>query len=156
MSDTSDRDVWAIYFPGDATLEAYRVEIEDQSTLNWETVQRDQHNVLDLLVDRVPADIGVGVLSGLTMLFTEHAKPDQVGQALLTTIMTDIEPRRVRTLLVTLADASVSAARRPVDERPALVQADMLRNLRRLSVLDLPASELEAISFVRGLLLDVG
>jgi hypothetical protein len=94
----------------------------------------------------VPAILGVSVLFG------GHPKAEQAGYAFLATCVNEIDPRRTRTLLATLADAWMSAARIPLEQRAELMRGDVLRTVARLEVGDLPASERQGLAFLRELL----
>ena len=102
-----------------------------------------------MLVNRVPADIGVPVVLGLSVLFGSHTKADQASASLLGTVVRELEPRRARTLLVSLATAWQMSERAPFDDRAALVQTEMLRTLRRLSTADLTTEERDATRFLQ-------
>lgn len=142
-------DIWAGVFSGDASQQAYQSGFRSHTPLSWELVQSSQSDLLRMLVNRVPADIGVPVILGLSVLFGEHPKADQASQSLLATMVREMEPRRARTMLVTLATAWQSAERSSFDGRAALIQTEMLRALRRLSTANLTPAEQDATRYLR-------
>ena len=123
---------WAGYFEGASGEDDYRRAFLLQSPLPWEIVQATQRDLLRLLIGRVPANVGVPVVFGLTVLFSEHPKPDQAAFAVLATIINDLTPAMAHTLLVTLADAWVSAQQWPYDERGTWIIQKLAATVRRL------------------------
>lgn len=101
-----------------------------------------------MLANRVPADIGVPVILGLSVLFGSHPKADQASAALLGTITRELEPRRARTLLVTLGTAWRASERASFDGRAGVIQSEMLRALRRLSTAELTSNEQDSLRFL--------
>lgn len=140
---------WAEAFPGDASRAAYQSAFQAHTPLSWDLVQSSQSDLLRMLVNRVPADIGVPVVLGLSVLFGSHPKAEQASAALLGTIVRDLEPRRARTMLVSLATAWQSSESASFDGRAALIQAEMARSLRRLSTADLTPAEQDAMRFLQ-------
>ncbi len=102
-----------------------------------------------MLVNRVPADIGVPVVLGLAVLYSAHAKADQASESILATMVREMEPRRARTMLVCLATAWQAAEGTAFDGRAAMIQSEMLRTLRRLSTADLSPVERDATRFLQ-------
>lgn len=146
---SSRADAWAEAFPGDASQQAYQSAFRKHTPLSWELVQSSQSDLLRMLVNRVPSDIGVPVILGLSVLFGEHPKADQASHSLLATMVREMEPRRARTMLATLATAWQSAENASFDGRAALIQTEMLRTLRRLSTADLTPAEQDATRYLR-------
>ena len=140
---------WVAIFPGDTSQQAYEAGFRTHTPLSWELVQSSQGDLLRMLVNRVPADIGVPVVLGLSVLYGEHSKADQASQSLLATMVREMEPQRARTMLVTLATAWQSAESASFDSRAALIQTEMLRALRRLSTADLTPAEHDASRFLK-------
>ena len=141
--------VWAEIFPGDSSRAAYQSGFQTHTPLSWELVESSQGDLLRMLVNRVPADIGVPVILGLSVLFGSHPKADQASQSLLATMVQEMEPSRARTMLVSLATAWHSSESASFDSRAELIQTEMLRTLRRLSTADLTAAERDAATFLR-------
>ena len=141
-------EVWSAAFPGDASREAYRAEFQAHTPLSWDLVQSSQLDLLRMLANRVPADIGVPVILGLSVLFGSHPKADQASAALLGTITRELEPRRARTLLVTLGTAWRASERASFDGRAGVIQSEMLRALRRLSTAELTSNERDSLRFL--------
>lgn len=148
-AETTPADVWAAHFPGDSSRRAYQSRFQAHTPLSWDLVESGQGNLLRMLVNRVPADIGVPVVLGLAVLYSAHPKADQASESLLATMAREMEPGRARTMLVCLATAWQSAEGTAFDGRAALIQAEMLRTLRRLSTADLNPTERDALRFLR-------
>lgn len=138
---------WATLFQGPASEEDYRRAFLRYSPLFWDIVQSTQRSLLLVLVDRVPADLGVAAIFSLTVLYGHHGKPDDAARATLSVIVNDLAPAHARTLLVTLADAWHNAERRPYEERGAAVAAEFCQALRRLE--STAAEETGAISMIQ-------
>lgn len=145
---------WAAAFPGDASLTAYQTAFRSHTPLAWDLVQSSQSDLLRMLVNRVPAGIGVPVVLGLSVLFGSHPKAEQASAALLGTMVRELEPRRTRTMLVSLATAWQSSENASFDGRATLIQSEMERALRRLSTADLTAAERDAMRFLQEQLQD--
>lgn len=145
---------WNALFPGDASREAYQNQFRERAPVAWEIVEAGQNDLLRLLVGKISADIGVGVILGLSILFGAHPKSEQASHTFLATLMSDVEPRRLRTVLVTLTAAWQSASSKPLDEREPLIHTEMQRVLRRLSTAPIPDTERGAIVFLQGILGD--
>jgi len=145
----SRADVWRDTFPGDSSRAAYQSEFQTHTPLSWDLVQSSQSDLLRMLVNRVPADIGVPVILGLSVLFGSHPKADHASGSLLATIMREMEPRRARTMLVSLATAWQSSESTSFDGRAGVIQEEMLRSLRRLSTADLTPAERDAARFLQ-------
>ncbi|CAN5586363.1 hypothetical protein BH24CHL1_BH24CHL1_13090 [soil metagenome] len=142
-------ETWAALFPGDSSLRAYQSRFQAHTPLSWELVESGQGNLLRMLVNRVPADIGVPVVLGLSVLYRAHSKADQASESLLATMTREVEPGRARTMLVCLATAWQAAEGTAFDGRTARIQSEMLRTLRRLSTADLSPTERDALRFLR-------
>ncbi|HEU5422967.1 MAG TPA: hypothetical protein VFU72_05460, partial [Nitrolancea sp.] len=125
---------WAERFPGPSSLEDYRRGFLRYSPLFWDIVQSSQHDLLRLLTGRVPAELGVPAIFGLTVLFGRHPKADAATRAALGMIVNELQPGQARTLLVSLADAWQNAERRPYDQRGPQVADEFERALRRLAL----------------------
>lgn len=141
-------EIWAEIFAGDSSRQAYQSRFQSHTPLSWELVESSQGNLLRMLVNHVPADIGVPVVLGLSVLYGAHPKADQASESLLGTMAREIEPRRARTMLVCLATAWQSAEGTSFDGRAEAIQAEMLRTLRRLSTADLSPAEHDALRFL--------
>ena len=146
---------WPDAEPSASALDAYRAAFRAHTSAGWELVASGQHDLLRLLVGRVPADPGVGVILGLAVLFGEHPKGEDAGRALLATVLRDLAPARARTLLVTLADAWVSAETRSFDRRAPAIQNDLARAVRRLLTVAAPPAERDALGFIAEQLADI-
>jgi hypothetical protein len=133
---------------GDASREAYRAALGRYTPAGWEVVERGQRDLLRLLVGRVPAETGAGVLFGLAVLFRAHPKGDDASRAVLATIVQELAPGRARTLLVTLADAWISTEPLPFDARPDAIADELRRAVRRLLAGELPPAERDALQFI--------
>ena len=131
---------------------AYRAAFQRYAPVGWDIVERAQGDLLRLLVGKFPTDLGVPAILGVSVLFGDHPKAEQAGYALLATITQELDPRRARTLLATLADGWQSASRAPLERRPTLIRSDLLRTIGRLEVADVAAPELQALGFLRDLL----
>jgi hypothetical protein len=131
---------------------AYRLGFQRYAPVAWEVVEQAQGDLLRLVIGKQPADLGVPAILGVSVLFDGHPKAEQAGFAFLATCVNEVDPRRTRTLLATLADAWLSAARRPMERRGELMRRDVLRTVARLEVGNLPASEQQALAFLRDLL----
>lgn len=142
-------ETWADVFPGDASRTAYQSRFQAHTPLSWELVERSQSDLLRMLVNRVPADIGVPVVLGLSVLFSGHPKADQASQSLLATMTREMEPRRARTMLACLATAWQTAESASFDGRSELIQTEMLRTLRRLSTAELTPGERDTSRFLK-------
>lgn len=125
---------WAERFPGPSSLEDYRRGFLRFSPLFWDIVQSTQRDLLRLLTGRVPAELGVPAIFGLTVLFGRHPKADDATRAALGMIVNELSPGQARTLLVSLADAWQNAERRPYDQRGPQVAAEFARALHRLEL----------------------
>lgn len=117
-------------------------------------VEQGQADLLRLLIDRVPAEIGVGVILGLNTLFASHAKGEDAGRALLATVMSELTPILSHTLLATLADAQASTDVLPYDARASLLRAELLRAVRRLLATNLQPPDRNTLEFIQELLDD--
>jgi hypothetical protein len=142
-------EAWIALFPGDSSLRAYQSRFQTHTPLSWELVESGQDNLLKMLVNRVPADIGVPVVLGLSVLYSAHSKADQASESLLATMTREVEPRRARTMLVCLATAWQAAEGTSFDGRAEMIQSEMLRTLRRLSTVDLSPAERDALRFLQ-------
>ncbi len=123
---------WAEYFEGPSGQEDYRRAFLRQSPLPWEIVLATQRDLLRLLVGQVPADLGVPAIFGLTVLFSEHPKPDEAALAILATIVNDLTPAVAHALLATLADAWREAQQWPYDKRGTQIANQVSKTVRRL------------------------
>jgi hypothetical protein len=148
-AELSGADVWSETFPGDSSRAAYQSAFQAHTPLSWDLVQSSQGDLLRMLVNRVPADTGVPVVLGLAVLFGSHPKADQASASLLGTIVREMEPRRARTMLVSLATSWQSSESASFDGRAPLIQEEMLRSLRRLSTADLTPAERDAVRFLQ-------
>ena len=70
----------------------YRRAFLRYSPLFWDVVRSDQRELLRLLVDRVPADIGVPAIFGLSVTFIGHPKSDEAARATLAMIVNELMP----------------------------------------------------------------
>jgi hypothetical protein len=132
---------WSGYFEGRSNPEDYRQAFLRQSPLPWEIVQATQRDLLRLLVGRVPADLGVPAVFGLTVLFNEHPKPDEAAFAILATIVNELPPAAAHALMNALADARQAAQQWPYDERGKRIADQVTRTVHRLEVTSGEGSE---------------
>ncbi len=132
---------WSSYFEGPSNLENYRQAFLRQSPLPWEIVQATQRDLLRLLVGRVPADLGVPAVFGLTVLFNEHPKPDEAAFAILATIVNDLPPPAAQALMNALADAWRAAQQWPYDERGRRIADQVTRTVQRVEATSSEGSE---------------
>lgn len=123
---------WSSYFEGPSNPENYRQAFLRESPLSWEIVQETQRDLLRLLVGRVPSNLGVPAVFGLTVLFNEHPKPDEAAFAILATIVNDLTPAAAHALITTLADAWLAAQKWPYDERGPQIADRVARTVHRL------------------------
>lgn len=123
---------WAERFPGASAIDDYRKAFLRYSPLFWDVVQSTQRELLRLLVGRVPADLGVPAIFGLTVVFGSHPKADDATRAALAMIVNELPPAQARTLLVSLADGWQNAERSPYDQRGPIVGREFSRALGRL------------------------
>ncbi len=138
---------WAAYFSGPADEADYRRAFLRYSPILWDIVRLDQRELLRLLVGRVPADIGVPAIFGLSVTFIGHAKADEASRATLAMIVNELIPQHARTLLVCLADAWDNVSNAPYHQRGELVAQEFLRTIRRLEAT--PANSHGVISSIR-------
>ncbi len=132
---------WSGCFEGPSNPEDYRQAFLRQSPLPWEIVQATQRDLLRLLVGRVPADLGVPAVFGLTVLFSEHPKPDEAAFAILATIVNDLPPATAHALMTTLADTWRAAQQWPYDERRQRIADQVTRTLHHLEATSGEGSE---------------
>lgn len=145
---------WATYFRGPSSEADYRQAFLRYSPLYWDIVESTQRGMLRLLVDRVPAEIGVAAIFGLTVLFGKHGKPEDATRATLAILLNDLTPAHAWTLMVALADAWHNAERQPYERRGAAVAEEFGAALRRLASTD--AEETGAISAIQEQIADAG
>lgn len=123
---------WTEYFSGPSSEADYRRAFLRYSPLFWDIVRSDQRELLRVLVGRVPADIGVPAIFGLSVAFIGHAKPDEASRATLAMIVNELMPQHARTLLVCLSDAWQNASNAPYHQRGEIVAGEFMRSIRRL------------------------
>lgn len=143
---------WDDVFTGDASRGAYQRALRQHTAVAWDVVETGHDDLLRLLIGRVPAELGVAIILGLSVLFTAHPKGDDAGRALLATILSDLDPQRARTLLVALEDAWHNVERQPFDRRADGLRESLLQGLRRLQATELPEAQREALGFISGLI----
>jgi hypothetical protein len=141
---------WATCFTGPAEERDYRRAFLRYSPLGWDLIVSTQGNLLRLLLGRVPAELGVPAIFGITALFGRHPKADDAALATLGTIVNELDPRHARTLLVSVADGWANAERQPYEERGAIVSKEFSRAVIRLGSTSAEASG--AISTIAALL----
>lgn len=130
----------------DASLVAYQQAFQRHTTVDWALIEGPQADVLQLLIDRVPAEIGCQVILGLTALHTLDA--DQSAQILAIAI-NELRPGYAWALLVAIADAFADAETSSLDRRAESVAGELERVLRRLLALDLPEADHSALARIR-------
>lgn len=140
---------WETYFNGASAEADYRRAFLRYSPLFWDIVRSDQRELLRLLVGRVPADIGVPAIFGLSVTFIGHPKADEATRATLAMIVNELSPQHARTLLVSLADAWDNATNAPYHQRGEIVTREFMRTIQRLEVT--PANEAGVVTSVREL-----
>jgi len=123
---------WARCFAGPSAEADYRRAFLRYSPVFWEIIQSAQNDLLRLLVDRVPADIGVPSVFGLSVVFVSHLKAEEATRATLGMIVNELMPVHARTLLVALADAWENSIKSPYYERGARVGREFSQTLQRL------------------------
>lgn len=143
-------DEWAERFVGPATAADYRRTFLRYSPLAWNLVESTQGDLLRLLIERVPAEIGVPAIFSLTAAFEHQAKAADAARAALATIVNELSPAHARTLLVSLADAWQNAERTAYERRGTAIGADFNHTLRRLA--STTAEERGAVSMIATLL----
>ncbi len=141
---------WTAYFSGPSAEADYRRAFLRYSPLFWDVVRSDQRELLRLLVGRVPADIGVPAIFGLSVTFIGHPKSDEAARATLAMIVNELMPQHARTLLVCLADGWQNASKAPYFQRGEVVAAELMRTVQRLEAT--PANGNGVISSIRALL----
>jgi hypothetical protein len=141
---------WATCFSGPSEERVYRRAFLRYSPLGWHLIVSSQGDLLRLLLGRVPAELGVPAIFGITALFGRHPKADDAALATLGTIVNELDPRHARTLLVSLADGWANAGHRPYEERGAIVSKEFSRAVVRLG--STSAEESGAISTIAALL----
>lgn len=129
-------------------LAAYQRAFRAHTPAAWEMVESGQADLLNLLVDRLPADLGVGVIFGVSVLFGGRADGDQAGFRLVTTMLDDLAPARSHLLVVTLADAWRSAEYRSIDDRAPTIRAVLRQAIRRLLTTTLSTDERQALESI--------
>ena len=125
---------WALCFAGPSAEADYRRAFLRYSPVFWDIVQSAQHDLLRLLVDRVPAEIGVPAIFGLSVIFVTHPKAEEATRATLAMIVNELMPVHARTLLIALADAWQNAANSPYYQRGEQVSQELAQTLQRLEV----------------------
>lgn len=137
---------WTAYFSGPSDEADYRRAFLRYSPLFWDIVRSDQRELLRLLVGRVPADIGVPAIFGLSVTFIGHPKADEAARATLAMIVNELMPQHARTLLVCLADAWDNASNAPYHQRGEIVSKEFMRAIQRLEAT--PANDHGVISSI--------
>lgn len=125
---------WALCFAGPSAEADYRRAFLRYSPVFWDIVQSAQHDLLRLLVDRVPSEIGVPAIFGLSVIFADHPKAEEATRATLAMIVNELMPVHARTLLIVLADAWENAAKSPYDLRGDRISQELTQTLQRLEV----------------------
>jgi hypothetical protein len=141
---------WTTYFTGPSAEADYRRAFLRYSPLFWDIVRSDQRELLHLLVGRVPADLGVPAIFGLSVAFVGHPKSDEAVRATLAMIVNELMPQHARTLLVCLADGWDNASNAPYYQRGEIVAREFMHAVRRLEATQ--ADEHGVISSIRVLL----
>lgn len=141
---------WEERFPGPASEDDYRRAFLKHSPLLWDIIQSTQHDLLRLLVNRVPAELGVPVIFSVTVIFGRHPKAEDAARAILATIVHDLRPAQARTLLVSLADAWHNAERSPYEQRGRIIAREFRQTLRRLQTTT--AEDTGAVSLIDNLI----
>ncbi|MCO5177464.1 MAG: hypothetical protein M9890_10930 [Thermomicrobiales bacterium] len=130
----------------DAALFAYQQTFQRHTTADWALIEGAQGESLQLLVERVPAEIGCQVILGMTALHTLDA--DQSAK-ILAIAMNELRPGYAWTILVAIADAFADAETSSLDLRAANVDRELQRTLRRLTSLDLPEADHSALQRIQ-------
>lgn len=137
---------WTVYFCGPSAEADYRRAFLRYSPLFWDIVRSDQRELLRLLVGRVPAEVGVPAIFGLSVAFIGHPKADEAARATLAMIANELMPQHARTLLVCLADAWDNASNAPYYQRGEIVAREFMQAIRRLEAT--PANDHGVISSI--------
>jgi len=124
---------WAHWFTGEASVPAYRTALAKHTSLAWEALWDAQSDLLRLLVDRVPAELGAPALLAIITLSARHSKPDEAGRALLATLVNELAPGHAYTVFAALADAWANVAATPYAEREQRIRAALCRVFRQLA-----------------------
>ena len=130
----------------DAVLAAYQRAFQRHTTVDWALIEGAQTEALQLLIDRVPAEIGCQVILGLTALHTLDAGESA---QILAIAMNELRPGYAWTLLVAIADAFADAETSSLDRRTASVTGELQRALRRLRSLKLPEADRLALQRIQ-------
>ncbi len=138
---------WTASFSGPSEEADYRRAFLRYSPLFWDVVRSDQRELLRLLVGRVPADVGVPAIFGLSVTFIGHPKSDEAARATLAMVVNELTPQHARTLLVCLADAWHNVSNAPYYQRGEIVAQEFLRAIGRLEVT--PANDQGVITSIR-------
>jgi len=123
---------WNRLFPAAGDEEDYRRAFLRFSPLYWDIVQSTQQELLQVLLYRVPAELGVPAIFGLSVLYSRHGRPDDAARATLAMIVNELPAPHARALIVALADAWQNAERSAYEERGRQVADEFARALRRL------------------------
>ena len=137
---------WTACFSGPSAEVDYRRAFLRYSPLFWDIVRSDQRELLRLLVGRVPADLGVPAIFGLSVTFVGHPKADEAARATLAMVVNELLPQHARTLLVCLADAWENASNAPYYQRGEFVAKEFMQAIRRLEAT--PANDHGVISSI--------
>ncbi|MDW7982912.1 MAG: hypothetical protein RMH81_08890 [Thermomicrobium sp.] len=131
---------WQRWFAGDGTEHAYRRELVRETGLTPELAWELVRDLAPLLVDRVPASLGVPALLATNVLALGAAKPAEAAWALLAATLEELDPPHARTVLEALALAwqegrnSIAS-----EERKRTIRSELTRTLRRLAASAVPS-----------------
>lgn len=149
--DDTSRAAAADGHAGDATRDAYQRAFRAHTSAAWSTIESGHDDLLRLLIGTIPAETGVPVIFGVSVLFAGHPKGDDAGRALLATALADLSPERARTLLATLADGWHNAERQAFDRRALHLREALQQALRRLGAVEMPQQERDTLRFIADL-----
>ncbi|GBD18584.1 hypothetical protein HRbin27_01081 [bacterium HR27] len=130
---------WERWFRGESSQAAYRIELTRLTGLAPEVGGKLVEDVADLLVDRVPASLGVPALLAISVLVSHAPKASEASRVLLLAITEELAPAHARTVLENLALAwHASQCIFATDRRRAFLRAELLQTIRRLEASNAP------------------
>jgi len=130
---------WERWFAGDRSGAAYRRELARLTGLAPDLAWQLVADVVPLLVDRVPATLGVPALLAVSALTAGTAKAEEASRALLATITEELAPAHARTLLETLAVGwHTSCGTLSAEERRRAIGSELRQAVRRLEASGIP------------------
>lgn len=128
---------WARWFSGPSSGTDYRRALVTETglpePLAWELVG----DLVELLVERVPASLGVPAALAIAAFLRDEPKATEASRALLTAILEELRPAHTRTMLESLALAWQEVRRFPHGpDRQRRIGECLARTIRRLAASD--------------------